>query len=98
LVVLMPNDYGLIAFVVFVLIVGAILYAMRKPVGRLILVFGVGGVLTLIAYFILIFAGVYDNVTGAFTPTPVLNVFAVVVIVAGLGAGYYAVQRARVKK
>jgi len=98
LVVLMPNDYGLIAFVVFVLIVGAILYAMRKPVGRLILVFGVGGVLTLIAYFVLIFAGVYDNVTGAFTPTPVLNAFAVIVIVVGLGAGYYAVQRARVKK
>jgi len=98
LVVLMPNDYGLIAFVVFLLIVGAILYAMRKPVSRLILVFGVGGVLTLIAYFVLIFAGVYDNVTGAFTPTPVLNAFAVIVIVVGLGAGYYAVQRARVKK
>lgn len=93
----MPNDYGLIGFVVFVLVVGAIVYAMKKPVGRLILVFGVAGVLTLIAYFVLIFAGVYDNVTGAFTPTPVLNVFAVIVILVGLGAGYYAVQRARVK-
>jgi len=93
----MPNDYGIIGFVVFVLIVGAILYAMKKPIGRLILLFGVGGVLTLIAYFILIFAGVYDNVTGAFTQTPALNGFAVIVIIVGLGAGYYAVQRAKVK-
>ena len=97
LVVLMPNDYGLIAFVVLLLVVGAIFYAMKKPVGRLILLFGVGGILTLIAYFILIFAGVYDNVTGAFTQTPALNAFAVIVIIVGLGAGYYAVQRARVK-
>jgi hypothetical protein len=97
LVVLMPNDYGIIAFVVFVLIVGAILYAMRKPVGRLVLALGVGGIFTLIAYFILILTGVYDNVKGVLNPTPALNVFAVVVIVAGLGAGYYAVQRARVK-
>lgn len=93
----MPNDYGIIGFVVFVLIVGAILYAMKKPVGRLVLALGVGGIFTLIAYFILIFAGIYDNVTGVLSPTLALNVFAVIVIVVGLGAGYYAVKRARVK-
>lgn len=97
MVTLVANDYGVIAFVIVLLLAGLILYAAKKAVGKLILVFGVGGVLTLISYFILIFTGVYDNITGTLKPTLAINVFAVIVIIAGLGAGYYAVKRAKVR-
>jgi hypothetical protein len=93
----MPNDYGVTAFVVLLFVVGVILYAIKKPVGKLILAFGLAGIFTLIAYFVLILTGVYDNVKGVLYQTMALNAFAVIVIIVGLGAGYYAVQRAKVK-
>ncbi len=94
---MVANDYGVIAFVVILLLAGLVLYGTKKAVGKLLLAIGVGGVLTLISYFVLILTGVYDNVSGTLNPTPVINVFAIFVILAGLGAGYYAVKRAKVR-
>lgn len=96
MVTLVANDYGVIGFVLAILIIGGILYAAKRSVGRLVLALGVGGVLTLISYFILIFTGVYDNVKGELKYTPALNVVAIVFILVGLWAGRYAIKRARV--
>jgi uncharacterized membrane protein (DUF106 family) len=94
---LTANDYGVIAFVVMILIIGAILYGAKRAIGKLILTVGAGGVFTLVSYFVLIFTGIYDNVRQVLNPTPALNVFAIIIILFGLGIGYYAVKKAKVK-
>lgn len=96
MVTLVANDYGIIGFVLAILIIGGILYAAKRPVGKMALGLGVGGAVTLISYFILIFTGVYDNVKGELKHTPALNVVAIAFILVGLWAGRYAMKRARV--
>ncbi len=88
-----PSLLALLVFSVLVLVLGLVLWAIKKPAGKAVTAMGIGLVITFLFYFAFVASGVYGK-PGAESGY-VLNILGVMVLIVGAFVAIYYIKKAR---